>query len=510
MLFNAGSANNANGVAKQAGPYPNAFNTYVPAWFKPWLKSNTKAGSISPTGEPTVFNPKDPNKFYIEYNRWKALNNGQDFKGPKEFQEFIYDYVSSKDPKSLEAMWDKYGTTALGKTIPKEQRTKKAFADKFFGARTAKLIDWIDQSGTTTTTTLPPGTTTTTTLYPGTTTTTTLYPGTPPPVIPPIKYKWTNQDVRNLGNAGLDYASLKKYHPYRASVQPVLPEFIPTDWRGYAASLQSQQNKAAEQMATYQPGQALGANLSFLQGQTGNALSDYISKVDQYNASGATAMDAQRAGMQNQFNMYNAENRNKNYEDENVYDDRYRTAERLGRKGILKAWNQGEDTATKIYNFNQTESPYQINAPDQRMVFNSEAARQKWIAENKGGAPVDDIEAISQKIVKARSLPGFAGYKTQAEQDEAIRDYLGYGSSRSQKNKEVTTTPGFGGVKTVNTTYDDDQTTKQVDRNKFGGGVGASYVKSISEWYNKLNYIADPNERQRLAEAYASKMHFGR
>ena len=47
-------------------------------------------------------------------------------------------------------------------------------------------------------------------------------------------------------------------------------------------------------------------------------------------------------------------------------------------------------------------------------------------------------------------------------------------------------------------------------QNKFGGGVGASYVKSISEWYNKLNYIADPNERQRLAEAYASKMHFGR
>ena len=166
----------------------------------------------------------------------------------------------------------------------------------------------------------------------------------------------------------------------------MLPEFIPTDWRGYAASLQSQQNKAADQMGTYQPGQALGANLSFLQGQTGSALGDYISKVDQYNASGASNMDLQRAGIQNQFSMYNAENRNKNFEDENVYDDRYRTAERLGRKGIVKAWNQGQDNATKIYNLNQVESPYYtVNPRTQKLAFNSDNARAKWIAENRGG-----------------------------------------------------------------------------------------------------------------------------
>jgi hypothetical protein len=519
MLFNAGSANNVNGVAKQAGPYPNALNTYVPAWFKPWLKSNTKAGGIGPEGKSTTFDPQDPNKFYVDYNYWKGLNNGKHFNGPKEYQNFVYNYVKDKDPKAIDAMWQKWGTTAKGKGLAKDQQfsidafsdSDAAPADKpYFGARTAEVTGWRDKTPTPTITPTPTKTPTTTITNTKPVLTDIVVPEkTPNTTVSP--YKWTNQDVRNLGNAGLDYASLKKYHPYRASVQPVLPEFIPTDWRGYAASLQSQQNKAAEQMATYQPGQALGANLSFLQGQTGNALSDYISKVDQYNASGATSMDTQRAGMQNQFNMYNAENRNKNYEDENVYDDRYRTAERLGRKGIVKAWNQGEDTASKIYNLNQTESPYyKINPYTQQIVFNYPGAKEAWEASIRGGAPVDDVEAISQKIVKARSLPGFAGYKTQAEQDEAIKDYLGYGSSRSQKNKEVTTTPGYNGVKTVNTTYDDDQTTKQVGQNKFGGGVGASYVKSISEWYNKLNYIADPNERQRLAEAYASKMHFGR
>jgi hypothetical protein len=393
-LQNAGANNTPTGAptttqtatapaAGSAGPSVVAQGP-VPKWFSPWVKANTKAGSLSPTGKQTVFDPKDPNKFYTDYNYWKTINKGKDFNNPEEFQNFVYDYVSSKDPKAIEAMWTNWGNTNRGKAFPNDKR--KAFADKFFGARTAELA-----GGTETTTTAPPSVipTTTTTIIPGVTPTTTVLTTIPPPGTTPTTtispYNWTNQDVRDLGNAGLDYASLKKYHPYRASVQPVLPEFIPTDWRGYAASLQSQQNKAADQMGTYQPGQALGANLSFLQGQTGSALGDYISKVDQYNASGASNMDLQRAGIQNQFSMYNAENRNKNFEDENVYDDRYRTAERLARKGIVKAWNQGEDNATKIYNLNQVESPYyQIHAPTQKMVFNSDNAKAKWIAENKG------------------------------------------------------------------------------------------------------------------------------
>jgi hypothetical protein len=529
MLFNAGTTNNASGKpvvtqtvnsqqpnpnAVSAGPNPiAAARGPVPSWFKPWTQSKTKKGRTSPTGQPTVFNPKDPNKFYVDYDYWKSLNNGKDFTGPKQFQEFIYDYISQHDPAAIDKMWDKWGTTNLGRTIPKNQRTKKAFADLFFGARTAELASWKKQVPTTTTTLAPvPGTTTTTTIsvIPGTTTTTTIGVNVTTTTTtigyPDQEYAWTDQDVRDLLNAGWDYATLKKYHPYRATVQPVLPEFIPTDWRGYAASLQSQQNKAADQLGTYQPGQGMAANLSFLQGQTGNALADYISKVDQYNASGATNMDAQRANILNQFTMYNAENRNKNWDDENVYDDRYRTAERLGRKGIVKAWNQGQDNATKIYNLNQVESPYYTVDPRKQTIrFNSDNARAAWEAATRGGASGDADDILFQRIQKAKNDPAFAGYTDAKEQMDAILRALGVSTS-TPRNKTVTTPAGPNNQgKVVTTTYDDENTTR-----KFGGGVGASFVKSVSQLYDKLGYIADPNERQRLAEAYASKMHFGR
>ena len=434
-LLNAGKTNTTSGVSSTTVTTPQATTTAqgpVPKWFTPWIKSNTKAGRTSPKNLPTVFDPKDPNKFYVDYGRWKniaqkegVLKQGQDFTNPKEYQDFIYNYVNKKDPAAIQKMWDTWGTTAKGKTLPKDQQFSiNAFSDSdlapkskpYFGARTAELSGWEEQP-------LDPGSkficidgnvsqVPADANQPGvvyynsesearaacvskeeTTTTTTSKGDMSLDIVPggnPEKYTgnyaWTDQDVRDLGNAGLDYASLKKYHPYRANVQPVLPEFIPVDWRGYAAALQSGQNAAANQMATYQPGQSLGANLSFLQGQTAGELGKYISGVDQYNASGASNMDLQRAGIQNQFNMYNAENRNKNFEDENVYDDRYRTAERLARKGIVKAWNQGQDNATKIYNLNQVESPYyQIHAPTQKMVFNSDNARARWIAENRGG-----------------------------------------------------------------------------------------------------------------------------
>jgi hypothetical protein len=343
-----------------AGPNPNATSANAPAWFKPWAKANTKAGRTSPTGEPTTFDPQDPNKFYVDYDYWRRENKGKDFSSPEEFQNFIYNQVKTQDPKALDEMWNRWGTTNLGKTIPNEERTAKAFADKFFGARTADVMGYRDQpligeipDDPTPTTTTPPGVQTTTTTPPGVVTTTTLAPGKSND-----RARWTNVDKRNLLNAGMDYASLKKYHPYSATIQPVLPEFIPTDWRGYAASLQSGANKAADQLGTYGAGQGMASNLSFLAGQQAGQLGDYISKVDQSNAAGASNMDAQRANTLNQYTQYNAANRDKNFADENVYDDRYRTAERLARKGAVKAWNQGEENASKIYNLNQVESPY--------------------------------------------------------------------------------------------------------------------------------------------------------
>ena len=336
-------------------------------------------------------------------------------------------------------------------------------------------------------------------------------PDIKPPETPPAKASWTNVDKRNLLNAGMDYASLKKYHPYSATIQPVLPEFIPTDWRGYAATLQSGANKAADQLGTYGAGQGMASNLSFLAGQQAGQLGDYISKVDQSNAAGASNMDAQRANTLNQFTQYNAANRDKNFADENVYDDRYRTAERLARKGIVKSWNQGDENASHIYNLNQVESPYYtIDAPSQQIRWNPEGGKAAWEASIKGGAPKDQVDNNLAILEKYKESPFFKSY---TDPNQANRDALSAaGISHSgnypvNKRTDVTVNP-ITKSRTSEVTYDRDG--NPLTQQKFGGGVGASFVKSVSDWYEKLNYIADPNERQRLAEAYAKKMHFGK
>lgn len=104
-----------------------------PAWFKPWIESKTAAGKTSPTGKTTTFNPADPNKFYQQYDKWVALNNGKQFESAAEFQRFILDTVNSKDPEKVKGMWKDWGTTAAGK-----------FDDGIFGARTAALMGEVD------------------------------------------------------------------------------------------------------------------------------------------------------------------------------------------------------------------------------------------------------------------------------------------------------------------------------------------------------------------------------
>ena len=501
-----------NTVALQnpnAGPNSNTTSANAPAWFKPWAKANTKAGSTSSTGKPTTFDPKDPNKFYVDYDYWKRENKGKDFSSPEEFQNFIYNQVKTQDPEALNKMWDKWGTTNLGKTLPNEERTSKAFSDKKFGARTADVMGYRGKPLITTTPDTPPEkipdipppeTVPTTTAPPGVITTTTIA------ATKPAKAGWTNIDKRNLLNSGMDYASLKKYHPYAATVQPVLPEFTPTDWRGYAATLQSGAGKAADQLGTYGAGQGMASNLSFLAGQQAGQLGDYISKVDQYNAAGSSNMDAQRANTLNQFTQYNAANRDKNFAEENVYDDRYRTAERLARKGVVKSWNQGDENAAHIYNLNQVESPYYtIDAPSQQIRWNPNGGKAAWEASTKGAAPGDQDDAMLARIAKYKESAAFSGYKDQGQQMDDIRSFLGYGSKNnagSTKTKEVKVDPVTKGNETT--------VTQTTPTQKYGGGVGASFVKSISDWYSKLNYIANPNERQRLAEAYAKKMHFGK
>jgi hypothetical protein len=251
------------------------------------------------------------------------------------------------------------------------------------------------------------------------TSTTNITPGDFNPGTNKIPYGWTQQDLNNLGAAALNAALIKKYHMQSRSVQPVLPEFIPQDWRGYAATLQSGANTAAQQLGTYQPGSSMASNLSFLAGQQAENLGKYISGVDEYNAKGATEMGLQRANILNQFSQYNAAKRDYDMDYENTADSKYRAALAHANDRLTAARNQGITNAAGIYNTNLTESPeYYINPRLQKMKFNSPRAYWDYMNRMRGG--YQDPSTVNRELGQFKSL-----YNQLSEiKDEATRSNM--------------------------------------------------------------------------------------
>ena len=405
----------------------------VPKWYAPWVKSNTKAGRTSPTGEQTVFDPNNPNKFYDDYNYWKKTI-GRDFTGPEDFQSNIYNYVENKNPEALKKMWTKWGPTAAGVKNPKDY--KKGFVDKYFGARTADVIGWRPEEKPVTPETpgipkpIPPpadgpqryicqngqvsAISPTTAAIPGVAIynseaeataacggkpakdTTTLKPGEQP--IPGTFQETKGQglndngvnriDARNLAFANTDIGLLNPYFGKDTNLQGVHTQVVPVDWRGMAASLQSSALGNAQLMGTFQGGQGQQANSSFAAGQQQNQLQDYMRQVDNKNADIYNQAYATNAGIDNAANQYNTENQIKLRDYNNISDSYYRAGLSDKLKNRTLALDKLEENKIGRYNTNIAEPYFQRDAQD-RIVFNPGKAREEYIAAMKNPASLN-------------------------------------------------------------------------------------------------------------------------
>ena len=447
----------ANPVTPGAAPAASAYN--LPAWYKPWVYSNTKKGRTSPKGPSSTYNYVQGNPVYDDYQYWRG-QSGRDFTSAADYQKYVFDEIQKSNPDAYKYMEDTWGKTAAGR-----------YDDSIMGARTMYMAGQRKKTPP-----APPADTERYVCSNGVVSQ--IAPGAsippmaqvyssqaeadaacakkgetaaPPAEKPVEQFKaeipavnpftpgpgmktpsgWTQQDINSLGNAYMSGALIKKYHPYRQSAQPVLPSFIPKDWRGYAGTLTGQQNADMQMLANFRGAQGLGSTGSAMQGQRAGDLAKYISGVDEYNAQGATAMDNQRADILNKFTMYNKENVGKNVEDENIMDSKFKAALAASLKGITAANNQGITHAGQIYNTNMTSPYYKVDPRNQMMHFDPRGGYAAFMAQTQGG-----------------------GYQAP-----------------------------------------------QVD--------GAAYSKTMKDMYDQLGYISDPKERQAAAEKYAHAIHFG-
>ena len=316
----------------QAGGRPN--------WLKMWTKSNTPAGRRSITGEDTVYNTTKGNEIYDNYDYWKTVNRNQDFQGPKEYQQFVYDQINSKKPLSINDMWDKFGSTNLGLSNPTDNDL--GFADGFFGARTAGL------TGLRLPENLPllqperhlPSLTLRTRQMPGPVPDT-LNPDSPQGTYLPYQPN-VQRTVPMLTDemwAGVDAASVKKYNPYRQQVKSQLVDFERYNPQTAVNRTLQASNSAYNATRGMNPYQA-AATINEVHGKSLESVAQIQGQYDERNV-----------GQANQQNQSNVAIQNKDLGDNIAFDKKYYDEQTLSNQRFdnakTYAWGQFRDTRNR-------------------------------------------------------------------------------------------------------------------------------------------------------------------
>ena len=425
----------------------------LPNWWEHWTKANTPAGAKSPAhGYSSLYDPKAGNPSYDDYEYWRD-RYGKDFEGAtdadkrRNFQKYMFGELQKGNPEAYKHIMDYWGQTKAG-----------TLNDAIFGARTAYGAgSRIPPSGGGDN---PPGTSGT---PPPGTTGGGNDGGTPPPSIqtpPPIEttpsgnkipFAPLQQDINNRLGAALNLALLKKYHMQSRTIQPTLPEFIPQDWRGYAATMSGNAAKQAELLGTFQPGQSQGAAGSAIQGQLAENLGKYIGQIGAENAAGASKTSAERANILNQFTQYNAGKRDYDMDYENTADARYKGALGHGLDRAIAAQNALITNRAGMYATNLTTSPeYYFDPRLQKLKFNSPRAYQDFMNRMRGG--YQDMDRTSQIAIYNDAYDRAKGTPDQkhAAALEAMKLQGSMGRTTSTmypgspaRNKISTTTPNM-------------------------------------------------------------------
>ncbi len=283
-----------------------------------------------------------------------------------------------------------------------------------------------------------------------------LIPNTYNPTTSKIPYGRSLVDWRNIANAALAAATIKKYHGYLGQARPDLPIPIAEDPSGIAQQISGQYLNTANQIAQGVAPQGLTANLSNLSGQAMEKQAAARGEIGNRNAQRFTAASSERAGIKNQFALQDLLNRMKFQDEENVYDDRYLAGFRGAAKGLTAAKNQADINAATTYNMNISESPYfYVNPFNQRIRFYDENARAAYYAQLRGGSGSSGYDPDSYAKLHKQIYSQLGHISDPKERADAADRYMAmyYGGKsvatqypyNSSKNMMRTTMPyGYG------------------------------------------------------------------
>lgn len=233
-------------------------------------------------------------------------------------------------------------------------------------------------------------------------------------------------DKRTLLTAGL--IPPQAYTPSVAELPFRQGDLVLEDWLSKAQQRQGAYNTSANTLGQFQPGTALASNLSFLQGQTGEGVSQDIAQVDSRNVDRANQFMAQELQRKGMNDMYNASARDRRYDGMTIAKQNLDNSRRKYLSGITKASNNMWANRMYLDMLNKVNPIYNVDSNSGLSYFKEGYDDSKLGSGSQGSMP---------------SMQNFSALKNQ---------YLGYGMSEANAEKEALTR-----IRGDRTTYTDSE-----------------------------------------------------
>jgi hypothetical protein len=153
---------------------------------------------------------------------------------------------------------------------------------------------------------------------------------------PGAPFDFTNPDKLSMITSA-SFAP-KAYFPWSPNLSFRPNRLALQDWQSQAQNLQQSARAAQETLGTYQPGQALASNFSYLQGQTANNIAETIARTDAGNVDRFNNFELREGARKDLVNQFNQKNM------ADLYDKGVATKEAFRQESIDAA-----DRFTKSY-----------------------------------------------------------------------------------------------------------------------------------------------------------------
>lgn len=203
------------------------------------------------------------------------------------------------------------------------------------------------------------------------------------------------------------------------------------DWLTKAQQRQQGYNIAADTMAAYGPSSALASNLSFLAGQTGDALAGDIANVESRNVDRANVALTTERERKDRNDLFNLAQSQELYKDNAIARQQYENSRRSYLRDIAKSYANAWNNRMNLGLVNATNPMYNINPISGRSYFKKGYDTSKLGMMGTSGNPSSDDywESLNAGFLAAKAkLPDLS-------LDQYLRR-MGVTSSTTDRNQD--------------------------------------------------------------------------